>query len=153
MRQGRRFILGFLLIVTLALCSLSNIPLTCADDAVDEASGGASAEAVVDAAGDVEVEEPSAEDDAAAEPEATKEEAAPEPVEEEVAETVEKAQSILSGAVDSAKSKATALVDKVKSITPQQTKKVAAGAIGIWGVVSCSFFYVVGKILAMHSDL
>ena len=140
MRQGRCFILGFLLLVTLALCSLSNVPLACADDAMDEASGGDAAEAVVDATGDVEVEEPSAEgDDAAAEPKATEEEAAaPEPVEEEVAETVEKAQSILSGAVDSAKSKATALVDKVKSITPQQTKKVAAGAIGIWGVAAAA---------------
>lgn len=59
MREGRRFILGFLLLATLALLSLSNIPLAYADDAdavVEDASAGG--EAVVDATGEVQVEEP-----------------------------------------------------------------------------------------------
>lgn len=162
MREGRRFTLGVLFIVTLALLSLTSIPLVHADaDAVEESSGGA-AEAVVDATGDVQVEEPESstqdEDDGSAAAEA---EAAAAAEEAEAAATAEaeavaakaaaaaeaasavvdeveekKGGAFVSDVAASAKSKATALVDKAKSVTPEQMKKVAAGAIGIWGVAA-----------------
>ena len=36
----------------------------------------------------------------------------------------------------SAKAKAVAFVDKTKEISSEQMKKVAAGALGIWGVAA-----------------
>ena len=163
MREGRRFILGFLLLVTLALLGLSNIPLAYAD-AVEESSGGA--EADVYATGDVQVEEPEPPkedegDSAAAEAAAIEAaaEAAARQVEAEAAAVkaaaeaaAAKAAAEASAVVDeveeatgdafasdvaaSAKSKAMSFVDKAKEITPEQMKKVAAGALGIWGVAA-----------------
>jgi len=185
MREGRRFILGFLLIVTLALLSFSNIPLAYADDAIEESSGVAEAE--VDAAGDVQVEEPeppeaekddsaaaeaaaaeaaaaeaaakaaaeaeaaakaAAEAEAAAKASAEAEAAAKAAAEAAAAEAAAEASAVAEETGDSkgtafvsdvsasAKSKAMAFVDKAKEVTPEQMKKVAAGALGIWGVAA-----------------
>lgn len=152
MREGRRFALGFLLLVTLALLGLSNVPLVYADDAdVVEASseGEGSAEAVVDATGDVQVDEPEPpkeeEDDGAAAAAAAEAEAAAARAAEAeaaaakaaaeasaVADETEKSGDVAS----STKSKAMAFVDKAKAVTPEQMKKFAAGAIGVWGVAA-----------------
>mmetsp|Transcript_57555 Transcript_57555/g.122111 ORF Transcript_57555/g.122111 Transcript_57555/m.122111 type:complete len:185 (-) Transcript_57555:374-928(-) len=170
MREGRRFILGFLLLVTLALSCSSNIPLVYAD-AVETSSG--EAEAVVDATGEVQVKEPESrkeDDDSAAAAEAVAQavarkseavareaeaeaiaakaeaEAAAAKAEAEVAaakaaaevvDEVEEAKDEFAGGVTaSAKSKAMAFADKAKEVTPEQLKKVAAGALGIWGVAA-----------------
>ena len=132
-----------LFVVILALLSISNIALVYADEE------GGSAEAVVDASGDVQVEdnsEPTAET-VESTPSSTEEEDTPAAAEEEPAATdstaveepaseEEKGSAFVSGVVSSAKDKATALVDKAKSVTPAQMKKVAAGALGIWGVAA-----------------
>lgn len=132
-----------LFVVILALLSISNIALVYADEE------GGSAEAVVDASGDVQVEdnsEPAAET-VESTPSSTEEEDTPAAAEEEPAATdsaaveepaseEEKGSAFVSGVVSSAKDKATALVDKAKSVTPAQMKKVAAGALGIWGVAA-----------------
>ena len=143
--RSRLMNLRSLFVVILALLSISNIALVYADEE------GGNAEAVVDASGDVQVEdnsEPTAEtvestpsstedkeeDTPAAaeeEPAATDSAAVEEPASEE-----EKGSAFVSGVVSSAKDKATALVDKAKSVTPAQMKKVAAGALGIWGVAA-----------------
>ena len=148
MRQARRFSLGFLLLVTLALLSLSNIALVYADEE-------GTAEAVVDATGDVQVDEPETptteeeEDDSAAEAAAAAEatarqaeaEAAAAKAAEEAAAVVDEVEkgsktAFVSDVAAAAKSKAMGIVDKAKEITPEQMKKVAAGAIGIWGVAA-----------------
>lgn len=180
MREGRRFILGFLLLATLALLSLSNIPLAYADDAdavVEDASAGG--EAVVDATGEVQVEEPETptedEDDGSAAAQAAEAEAAAQAAAQAAAEAAAaeaaaaarqaaaeaaaeaaaakaaaeaeaeasavveeetKGDDFVSGVTESAKSKAMAFVDKAKAVTPEQMKKVAAGAVGIWGVAA-----------------
>jgi len=179
MREGRRFILGFLLLVTFTILGISNIPLVHAD-AVEDSNG--ETEAVVDVTGDVHVEEPETpkedEDDSDAAAEAAAQEAAAEAAarqaedsaaaqeavaeaaarqaeaaaaaakaEEEAeaeaaaakaaAEVVEEVKDEFVGDVGaSVKSKAMAYVDKAKEITPEQLKKVAAGALGIWGVAA-----------------
>jgi len=159
MREGRRFILGFLLLATLAILSLSNIPLVHAD-AVEDPSG--ENEAVVDATGDVHVEEPETpkedEDDSDAAAEAVAQEAAAAARQAEAAAAAAKAEKeaeaeaaaakasaavveeVKDGFVGdvgaSAKSKAMAYVDRAKEVTPEQLKKVAAGALGIWGVAA-----------------
>lgn len=155
MREGRRFILGFLLLVTLALLGLSNLPLGYAD-AVEESSGGA--EADVDA-GDVQMEEPEPpkedEDDSAAAEAAAQEAAAEATARQAVAEAeaaAAKAAAEASAVVDeveeakggafvsdvaaSARSKAMSFVNKAKEVTPEQMKKAAAGVLGIWGVAA-----------------
>lgn len=150
MRQGRSFALGFLLLVTLALLGLSNIPLVYADDdaVAEEAAPVETAEAVVDATGDVQVDEPEpeVEDNSAAEAAAA---AAAQAVAEAAAEKAAEADSavvdevdtkkgsaFVTGVVDSAKDKAVSFVDKAKAVTPEQMKKAAAGALGIWGVAA-----------------
>jgi len=165
MREGRRCILGFLLFVTLVLCSISDVPLVCAD-AVDEFSVETETEAVIDATGDVQVEEPEPtkedEDNSAASAEATEQEAAAEAAARQVeaaaaaakataeaaaakaaaeasavADDVEEVKDEFVGDVTaSAQSQAISFVDKVKEVSPAQMKKVAAGALGIWGVAA-----------------
>lgn len=141
--RSRLMNLRSLFVVILALLSISNIALVYADEE------GGSAEAVVDASGDVQVEdnsEPAAET-VESTPSSTEEEDTPAAAEEEPAATdsaaveepaseEEKGSAFVSGVVSSAKDKATALVDKAKSVTPAQMKKVAAGALGIWGVAA-----------------
>ena len=138
------FNLRFLLVVILALLSVSNLVYA------DDAESSESAEAVVDATGDVQVEEPESveppsdtDDNSAAEAEAAAAAARQAEVEaaaakaaaeaaavvEEVEETKEKGTAFVSDVAASAKSKATALVDKAKEVTPEQMKKVAAGAM------------------------
>ena len=122
-----------LLIFVLALLSISNVALVHADDE-------GSAEAVVDATRDVQVDEPESVDtpsddvDDSATEAVTEEEEEP-PVVEETTAVVDEVDSSISF-ITSAKSKATALVDKAKEITPAQMKKAAAGALGIWGVAA-----------------
>ena len=151
MRGNRRCTLGFLLVVTLALSSLSSIPRVYADDEQVTADFDSEevAEAVVDASGEVRMEEPetpeAAEDDSTVEEAASEEEA--EAAAEEEAEVVveDEAESVVmeeatkeggSTFLSSAKAKAVAFVDKTKEISPEQMKKVAAGALGIWGVAA-----------------
>ena len=149
MRQGRSFALGFLLLVTLALLGLSNIPLVYADDdaVAEEAAPVETAEAVVDATGDVQVDEPEpeVEDNSAAEAEAAAAQAVAEAAAEKAAEAAsavvdevdtKKGSAFVTGVVDSAKDKAVSFVDKAKAVTPEQMKKAAAGALGIWGVAA-----------------
>lgn len=159
MRQGRSFALGFLLLVTLALLGLSNIPLVYADDdaVAEEAAPVETAEAVVDATGDVQVDEPEPEVEdnsaaeaaaaaqAAAEAEAAAAQAVAEAAAEKAAEAAsavvdevdtKKGTAFVTGVVDSAKDKAVSFVDKAKAVTPEQMKKAAAGALGIWGVAA-----------------
>ena len=142
--RSRLMNLRSLFVVIHALLSISNIALVYADEE------GGSAEAVVDASGDVQVEdnsEPAAET-VESTPSSTEEEDTPAAAEEEEpaatdsaaveepASEEEKGSAFVSGVVSSAKDKATALVDKAKSVTPAQMKKVAAGALGIWGVAA-----------------
>jgi hypothetical protein len=166
MRESRRFTLGFLLVVTLALSSFPGIPLVYAevDAEIYEESGEGAAEAVVGASGEVQMEEPetpevveydtsveeAAASQAAAEAEAAAAQAAAEAEAAAVAEAAaaaaqagvveeavnEKETAFVSGVLSSAKSKAVAFVDKTKEISPEQMKKVAAGALGIWGVAA-----------------
>ena len=140
-RSSRRCFLGFLLLVTIAIMSVSNIPLSHAEEV---------AEAVVDAAGDVEVAEeepvdvdgPVEEDPVpVAEDEPVEEEPEPvvedEPVEEEVEAVAEEEETnIVSEVTESAKSKISEIVGQIKDISPQQKKKIAAGALGVWGVAA-----------------
>ena len=128
-----RFNLRLLILVVLALLSISNVALVHADEG--------NAEAVVDATGDEQVDEPESVDtptddvdDSAAE--AATEEEEPVVVEETAAVVDEVEEDSSISFVTSAKSKATALVDKAKDITPAQMKKAAAGALGIWGVAA-----------------
>ena len=131
MRQGRSFALGFLLLVTLALLGLSNIPLVYADDdaVAEEAAPVETAEAVVDATGDVQVDEPEpeVEDNSAAEAEAAAAQAVAEAAAEKAAEAdsavvdevdTKKGTAFVTGVVDSAKDKAVSFVDKAKAVTP-----------------------------------
>ena len=112
MRQGRSFALGFLLLVTLALLGISNIPLVYADDdaVAEEAAPAETAEAVVDATGDVQVDEPEPaveeEDNSAAEAAAAAQAAA----EAEAAA----AQAVAEAAAEKAAEAASAVVDEVE---------------------------------------
>ncbi|KAL7499906.1 hypothetical protein ACHAWT_008040 [Skeletonema menzelii] len=130
--------------------SASNIPLAHAEEV---------AEAVVDAAsGDVEVteeetadfdgpvdndpvpvvDEPEEEqhepvvDDEPVEEDSGEDEAA----EEEAAAAEEEETNIVSEVTESAKSKISEIVGHIKDISPQQKKKIAAGALGVWGVAA-----------------
>mmetsp|Transcript_8598 Transcript_8598/g.19324 ORF Transcript_8598/g.19324 Transcript_8598/m.19324 type:complete len:179 (-) Transcript_8598:330-866(-) len=164
MREGRRFSVGFLFLLTLALLCISNIPLVYADaDAVAESNEGG-AEAVVDATGDVQVEDSESTKEvedagaaaeaagfaagqaAAAETEtaaarAAEAEAAAAKAAAEASAIVDEAEKAKSTAfvgdvAESAKSKAMSFVGKAKEVTPEQMKKVAAGALGVWGVAA-----------------
>ena len=154
-RSSRRCFLGFLLLVTIAIMSASNIPLAHAEEV---------AEAVVDAAsGDVEVteeetadfdgpvdndpvpvvDEPEEEqhepvvDDEPVEEDSGEDEAAEEEAaEEEAAAAEEEETNIVSEVTESAKSKISEIVRQIKDISPQQKKKIAAGALGVWGVAA-----------------
>lgn len=124
-----RFNLRLLILVVLALLSISNVALVHADEG--------SAEAVVDATGDVQVDEPESVDTPSDDVDDSAAEAATEEEVEETAAVVDEVEEDNSiSFVTSAKSKATALVDKAKEITPSQMKKAAAGALGIWGVAA-----------------
>jgi hypothetical protein len=141
--------------VTIAILSFSNIPLAQAEEA---------AEAVVDATGDVDVqaeeepvvvdepveEEPAdfdgpveeeseeSEEDAAAAAAAAAEEAAAAEAAAEAAaaETEEEKTNIVGEVTETAASKISEIVGKIKDISPQQKKKIAVGALGVWGVAA-----------------
>ncbi|KAL7440358.1 hypothetical protein ACHAXH_008075 [Discostella pseudostelligera] len=148
MRQVRRFALGFLLIVAISLSALSSIPVAYADaevDAVDESTAidDVVAEAVVDSAGDVVVdvqETPDDDDSAATEAEAapvvTDEEPAAEEATPVVDDEVAVSESTTPAFVSNVRAKVVAIADKAKEVTPEQMKKVALGALGIWGVAA-----------------
>lgn len=141
MRQIRRFALGVLLIATLSLSTLSNVPLAHADvDVVDESADGV-AEAVVDSAGDVHVDVSEILDEAVGA--VVEDEVVPESAEEEStaaedAVVVENdvSESSTPAFVSNVRAKAVAFADKAKEITPEQMKKVALGTLGIWGVAA-----------------
>ena len=139
MRQIRRFTLGVLVIVVLSLSTLSSFPVAYADvDAVDE-STERETEAVIDPAGDVHVdvpEIPDEDDSTAVEAEdvpAADESAA---VEDTAVANDEVSEGGTPAFVSNVKAKAVAFADKAKEITPEQMKKVALGALGIWGVAA-----------------
>ncbi|KAL3758475.1 hypothetical protein ACHAWU_004318 [Discostella pseudostelligera] len=148
MRQVRRFALGFLLIVALSLSALSSIPVAYADaevDAVDESTAADEvvAEAVVDSAGDVVVDvaetpedDDSAEAEAEAAPAVTEEEPAAEEAAPVVDDEVAVSESSTPAFVSNVRAKVVAIADKAKEVTPEQMKKVALGALGIWGVAA-----------------
>ena len=136
MRQGRsysrRYFLGMLLLVTIAMLSFSSIPLVRAqDESVEEAVADGPVEAeddaapVSDEATEIEVEE---EEDAALESDAEDDSGAAE------ADATEEGSSV--NLLQSQQSKISEIIEKVKEISPQQKKKLAAGAIGIWGVAA-----------------
>ena len=136
MRQGRshsrRYFLGMLLLVTIAMLSFSSIPLVRAqDESVEEAVADGPVEAedaaapVSDEATEIEVEE---EEDAALEGDAEDDSGTAE------AEATEEGSSV--NLLQSQQSKISEIIEKVKEISPQQKKKLAAGAIGIWGVAA-----------------
>jgi hypothetical protein len=136
MRQGRsysrRYFLGMLVLVTIAMLSFSSIPLVRAqDESVEEAVADGPVEAeddaapVSDEATEIEVEE---EEDAALEGDAEDDSGAAE------AEATEEGSSV--NLLQSQQSKISEIIEKVKEISPQQKKKLAAGAIGIWGVAA-----------------
>lgn len=134
MREGRRFILGFLLLVTLASLGIFNVPLAYADS-VEKSTE--QTEAVVDTTGDIQVEEPESPKEVTADvaAEAVAQEAEAAAAKAEVAD--EEAQDGFVEDVSAAgKSKAMSFIDKAKEVTPEKLKKVAAGAIGIWGVAA-----------------
>jgi hypothetical protein len=158
-RRRGRCTIGFILFVTFAfISSLTYIPTVSAD--VDaERHEEKAAEAVVDASGDVQkiMDEPDGVDDdddddghsmaediaaaaAAVEAEASELLAA---AEAKAAEFAEEAAAVAKEVkkegvafMKSTKDKITTLVDKTKEITPAQMKKVAAGALGVWGVAA-----------------
>ena len=116
--------------------SLSSIPLVRAqDESVEEAvaDGPVETEAedaapVSDEATEIEVEEE--EDDTPTESEGDVEDdsGAAE------ADATEEGSSV--NLLQSQQSKISEIIEKVKEISPQQKKKLAAGAIGIWGVAA-----------------
>jgi maltodextrin utilization protein YvdJ len=140
--------LGFLLIVAISLSALSSIPVAYADaevDAVDESTAidDVVAEAVVDSAGDVVVdvqETPDDDNSAATEAEAapvvTDEEPAAEEATPVVDDEVAVSESTTPAFVSNVRAKVVAIADKAKEVTPEQMKKVALGALGIWGVAA-----------------
>lgn len=135
MREGRRFILGFLLLVTLASLGIFNVPLAYADS-VEKSTE--QTEAVVDTTGDIQVEEPESTKEVTADVAA---EAVAQEAEAAAAKTAEVAdEEAQDGFVEdvsaAGKSKAMSFIDKAKEVTPEKLKKVAAGAIGIWGVAA-----------------
>ncbi|KAL7470296.1 hypothetical protein ACHAXS_012947 [Conticribra weissflogii] len=180
MRQGRiqsRRVLGCFLCFTLALLCISSLPVAISDlDESAPAADGyaeATAEAVVDATGNVQVDEPVVEaeditsDDAKEEESSEKMEAdakaeeamraaeaemeaakaaaaeaakAAEIKAKEASQVVEEAAgsgtAFVESVAESAKSKAISFFGKAKEITPEKMKKVAAGALGVWGVAA-----------------
>ena len=152
----RRCTIGFILFVTLALISSFTYIPTVSADVDAESHEEKAAEAVVDASGDVQMDEPDDDDDddddghsmaediaaaaAVVEAEAAELLAA---AEAKAAEFAEEAAAVANEVkkegvafMKSAKDKITTLVDKTKEITPAQMKKVAAGALGVWGVAA-----------------
>ncbi|KAL7480327.1 hypothetical protein ACHAW6_006021 [Cyclotella cf. meneghiniana] len=163
--QGRRFFLGFLLLVAIAVLSTSSLPAAYAQE-----SDVASSEAEVDASGEIHVVEETTEDDgsAAAEAEAEAAEAAAEAARiaeearakaaaeaeaaaaklkaeaeaaaaalaEEAAKAAAETKAFATGVTESAKEKAMAFFGKAKDISPEKVKKIAAGALGVWGIAA-----------------
>mmetsp|Transcript_5629 Transcript_5629/g.12257 ORF Transcript_5629/g.12257 Transcript_5629/m.12257 type:complete len:194 (-) Transcript_5629:543-1124(-) len=174
--QSRR-ILGCFLLFSLVLLCLSSLPVAVAtiDESAPSTDGDAeaAAEAVVDATGNVEVDEPVVEAEASTDDKAQEEEtsekaeadakakeamraaeaemeaakaaateaaAAAEKKAKEAAEVAEEAAGsgtvFVENVAESAKSKALSFFGKAKEITPEKMKKVAAGALGVWGVAA-----------------
>ena len=135
MRQGRshsrRYFLGMLLLVTIAMLSFSSIPLVRAqDESVEEAVADGPVEAedaapISDDATEIEVEEE--EDDTPTESEGDAED-------DSGAAEADATEGL--NLIQSQQSKISEIIEKVKEISPQQKKKLAAGAIGIWGVAA-----------------
>ncbi len=149
--------------MTIAILSFSNIPLAQAEEAAEavvDATGDVDVQAeeepvVVDepveeepADFDGPVEEESeeseeSEEDAAAAAAAAAEEAAAEEAaaaeaaaEAAAAETEEEKTNIVGEVTETAASKISEIVGKIKDISPQQKKKIAVGALGVWGVAA-----------------
>ena len=134
--QSRRYFLGMLLLVTIAILSFSSIPLARAEEesveaAVDGAEEPEDVAAVPDEAVEIDAEEEEAEE---------QEEEQNDVVEADLAEpddaAVEEETAEVDSFLKSQQAKISGIIEKVKEISPQQKKKIAAGAIGIWGVAA-----------------
>jgi hypothetical protein len=151
---SRRRFLGFLLLVTIAVLSGSTALAQESDHAEAEvdASGeihvdattddsvvAAAAEAAADEAARVAqeaAEQAKAEAEAAAAKLKAEAEAAAEAAAEEAKKAAAETKNFASGLTDSAKEKAMGFFNKAKEISPDKVKKIAAGALGVWGVAA-----------------
>lgn len=149
---SRRRFLGFLLLVTIAVLSGSTALAQESDHAeaevdasgeihvdatTDDGAVAAAAEAAADEAARVAKE---AAEQAKAEAEAAaaklKAEAAAAAAAEEAKKAAAETKNFASGLTDSAKEKAMGFFNKAKEISPDKVKKIAAGALGVWGVAA-----------------
>jgi hypothetical protein len=123
-----------LLLVVLAMMSFSCIPLVRAqDESVEEAVADGPVETedaapVSDEATEIEVEEEEDGTPTESEGDVEDDSGAAE------ADATEEGSSV--NLLQSQQSKISEIIEKVKEISPQQKKKLAAGAIGIWGVAA-----------------
>ena len=159
---SRRRFLGFMILVTIAILSGSTVlaeesaevdasgDVTVEETRQDDDSATAAArEAAAAAAQAAAVEEAAAEEAAArrveeakaeAQAAAAKLKAEAEAKAAAMAEEAKKAaadtKSFASDVTESVKGKAMGFFDKAKEISPEKVKKIAAGALGVWGVAA-----------------
>jgi hypothetical protein len=77
-----------------------------------------------------------AEAEAAAAKLAAEAEAAAQAIAEEAKKAAAETKNFVSGVTESAKEKAMGFFNKAKEISPEKVKKIAAGALGVWGVAA-----------------
>ena len=151
--------LGFLLLVTIAILSGSTVfaeesaevdasgdvtvQETRQDDdsataAAREAAAAAAAatQAAAEQAASRKEEEAKAEAKAAAAKLKAEAEAKAAAMAEEAKKAAEDTNSFASDVTESVKGKAMGFFDKAKEISPEKVKKIAAGALGVWGVAA-----------------
>ena len=150
--------LGFLLLVTIAILSGSTVfaeesaevdasgdvtvQETRQDDdsataaAREAAAAAAAAQAAAEQAASRKEEEAKAEAKAAAATLKAEAEAKAAAMAEEAKKAAEDTNSFASDVTESVKGKAMGFFDKAKEISPEKVKKIAAGALGVWGVAA-----------------
>ena len=150
--------LGFLLLVTIAILSGSTVfaeesaevdasgdvtvQETRQDDdsataaAREAAAAAAAAQAAAEQAASRKEEEAKAEAKAAAAKLKAEAEAKAAAMAEEAKKAAEDTNSFASDVTESVKGKAMGFFDKAKEISPEKVKKIAAGALGVWGVAA-----------------
>ena len=155
---SRRRFLGFLLLVTIAVLSGSTafaeesaevdasgdvtVQETRQDDdsataaAREAAAAAAAAQAAAEQAVSRKEEEAKAEAKAAAAKLKAEDEAKAAAMAEEAKKAAEDTNSFASDVTESVKGKAMGFFDKAKEISPEKVKKIAAGALGVWGVAA-----------------
>lgn len=159
---SRRRFLGFMILVTIAILSGSTVlaeesaevdasgDVTVEETRQDDDSATAAArEAAAAAAQAAAVEEAAAEEAAARRVEEAKAEAQAAAAKlkaeaeakaaamaEEAKKDAADTKSFASDVTESVKGKAMGFFDKAKEISPEKVKKIAAGALGVWGVAA-----------------